>query len=186
MACFPALPLWSPWRRCERTFVSGAVGIFPRGLRAHREGAAWTWAWFPGCSGRPVLQWPRCRASPVLRRPVVEAPLFCAAPCSARCGAAPVLYAPVARGRLFCGRVPAGSRRPSRSCGWRGGRLPWTGPAGGAAVVRSTLGSGGAGLPAAGDGKSAGHIPAGELLQEEADDIGAALIRVGDGQYCRL
>lgn len=33
----------------------------------------------------------------------------------------------------------------------------------------------------AGDGKSAGHIPAGELLQEEAGDIGAALIRVGDG-----
>ncbi len=117
--------------------------------------------------------------------------------CSAEtgCGSAPVL-----RGALFCQvwdgpcsvcpgcpgepvlRKGPGGEPPAVTILWMAGRpAPLDRSRGGAAVVRSTLGSGGAGLPAAGDGKSAGHIPAGELLQEEAGDIGAALIRVGDG-----
>lgn len=30
--------------------------------------------------------------------------------------------------------------------------------------------------------RGAGHIPAGQLLEEEAGDVGAVLVRVGDGQ----
>lgn len=50
----------------------------------------------------------------------------------------------------------------------------------------AALQSGGAGLPAAGDGEGAGHISPGKLLQEEAGDIGAGLVRVGDGENSPL